>query len=219
MWAGFVLGFFGSLHCLVMCGPVVMMIGGRTGFQKTVYHSGRILVYVGLGMITGFVGVSLQLKNFQNQVSIFSGVLIILIVVLPVFRNLIERHSPLLRVYQWVKSKALTNESSNQIGISLTSGLLNGLLPCGLTYAAVLGSLAAVDVFESAAFMMLFGVGTLPMLLSVEKIKNMVFPKVGLVIPKLITYSGVFVGILLIFRGLALGIPYLSPIEESCCRR
>jgi hypothetical protein len=60
--AAFAAGFFGSTHCLVMCGPIVLLFeGGRqhvkSGFLRRIaYNLGRMLFYVVLGTLAGASG-------------------------------------------------------------------------------------------------------------------------------------------------------------------
>ena len=49
-------------------------------------------------------------------------------------------------------------------GAAFGIGMLNGLLPCGLVYAAVAGAISTTSAWEGSAFMALFGLGTLPLL-------------------------------------------------------
>jgi sulfite exporter TauE/SafE len=88
-------------------------------------------------------------------------------------------------------------------------GLLNGLLPCGMVSLALLYTLSSPDINESALRMLFFGLGTLPVMLFIPLIGQdrffQLFPKNTQKILMLL------IGLLLVLRGLGLGIPYLSP--------
>ncbi|WP_218186066.1 sulfite exporter TauE/SafE family protein [Marinifilum fragile] len=99
-------------------------------------------------------------------------------------------------------------------GSLLMIGLLNGLLPCGLVYFAIAGAIATGSSVSGSLFMFIFGLGTLPMLLAISLIGNMITLELRKKITKLIPYAIVFIGVLFILRGLSLGIPYLSPPEK-----
>ena len=94
-------------------------------------------------------------------------------------------------------------------------GLLNGLLPCGLVYMAIAGAIGLGNVTEGSLYMILFGIGTIPMLLTISLAGNIMSLAVRKKINKLIPVMVVIVGLLFILRGLSLGIPYLSPPKQK----
>ena len=94
-------------------------------------------------------------------------------------------------------------------------GMLNGLLPCGLVYMAIAGAIGCGEVLTGTLYMILFGLGTIPMLLGITLAGNMMSFTIRKRINKLIPILVVIVGILFILRGLSLGIPYLSPPREK----
>jgi sulfite exporter TauE/SafE len=63
--------------------------------------------------------------------------------------------------------------------------------------------------------MILFGLGTIPLMTSVVYLKNAITISIKNKIQKAIPYVAVFIGILFILRGLGLGIPYISPSNTS----
>jgi sulfite exporter TauE/SafE len=98
---------------------------------------------------------------------------------------------------------------------NLKLGLFNGLLPCGLVYMALLASISMGSILGGALYMFIFGLGTLPMLLAAayfgKQFKSMKPALFGKAVPAFVA----FIAILLIVRGLGLGIPYLSPAVVS----
>ncbi|HOW32340.1 MAG TPA: sulfite exporter TauE/SafE family protein, partial [Bacteroidales bacterium] len=94
-------------------------------------------------------------------------------------------------------------------------GLLNGLLPCGLVYIAIAGSIGSGSALMGAIYMALFGLGTMPMLLAINLSGGFISTSLRKKINKLIPILVIIVGILFILRGLSLGIPYISPSEEK----
>jgi sulfite exporter TauE/SafE len=93
-------------------------------------------------------------------------------------------------------------------------GMLNGLLPCGLVYMAIAGAIGTGSTAEGAIYMILFGLGTIPMMLSISIAGNMISQTVRRKINQLIPVLVVVVGLLFVLRGLSLGIPYLSPEKQ-----
>jgi sulfite exporter TauE/SafE len=101
--------------------------------------------------------------------------------------------------------------------------LLNGLLPCGLVYAACAGATASGGFLTGIEYMILFGLGTLPMMLAFSVVGQKVYLVFRFKLQRLIPASLAIVGLLLLLRGMALGIPYLSPklpaqpSAANCC--
>ncbi len=94
-------------------------------------------------------------------------------------------------------------------------GVLNGLLPCGLVYMAIAGAIGTGAVALGSMYMVLFGLGTNPMMLSISLAGNIMSLAIRNKINKLIPVLVVIVGIFFILRGLSLGIPFLSPPKEK----
>jgi hypothetical protein len=93
----------------------------------------------------------------------------------------------------------------------LLIGLLNGVLPCGLVYAAIGGSIATGKTIDGALYMFAFGLGTLPMMFTAVMLSNFITIGFRNKIKKLIPVFVIILGCLFILRGLNLNIPYLSP--------
>ena len=90
-------------------------------------------------------------------------------------------------------------------------GALNGLLPCGLVYVACAGAVATGGFASGLGYMMAFGIGTVPMMLGLSLLGMKLRFAIGSGFQRLIPISVAALGILLVIRGLGLGIPYLSP--------
>ena len=80
------LGFFGSLHCIGMCGPLALAVhsGKRvTGFFAVLdtlqYNSGRTLGYIALGIIAGLLGSFANIGDGQRVVSVILGLSLVLL--------------------------------------------------------------------------------------------------------------------------------------------
>ena len=72
MIAALVIGFVGSLHCMGMCGPLALYVTGnqRSPAAFVRYHGGRLLSYMILGALLGWVGYSVQLLQGRKKGSI-----------------------------------------------------------------------------------------------------------------------------------------------------
>jgi len=99
--------------------------------------------------------------------------------------------------------------------------LLNGLLPCGLVYVAAAGATATSGILNGAIYMAVFGLGTLPMMLAISLSGKLVPFSLRLKLLKAVPVAVFLLATLLILRGMALGIPYVSPVlssaHPSCC--
>ena len=205
-----------------MCGPIAMMLPvDRNNEAKKItqiitYHIGKLIAYGILGLIFGLLGRSFYLAGMQQQLSIIVGILMIMVAVIPekVFAKY-NFSKPVYRVITKVKS-SLGQQFKNKSYKSLfTIGLLNGFLPCGMVYVAIFGAIAMQSVSLGVLYMLLFGIGTIPMLTAVIYISNVLSFSFRGTLQKIIPVVAVVIGMLFIIRGLGLDIPYLSPSNMS----
>lgn len=213
-----VLGLLGSLHCLGMCGPIAFMLPldrestAKKTTQLFIYHAGRLLAYGVIGVLFGFLGKGLSLFGVQQKLSIGIGVLMILLVLIPAkYLNGHKILTPIYSILGKVKSKLGAELKKKTPDAFLTIGFLNGFLPCGLVYMALLGAIAMGNPLQGGLYMMLFGLGTVPLMSAVVYSKGLFSNSLKFKIQKLIPVFVVIIGILFIVRGLGLGIPYVSP--------
>jgi hypothetical protein len=220
MWAvvlaGGVMGLISSLHCIGMCGPLVMSLplASQAGIGRlravVVYNAGRITTYAVLGGLFGLAGRRLQLAGWQQWLSIVSGVLILVWFIgarlkRPVMLGglgFIQRGITQFNVYLWKRA--------GKAGFYLL-GMGNGLLPCGMVYLAVAAALTTGHTGMSMLFMISFGVGTLPAMTGVGYFPVWFKPSFRVYCRKLVPVFTAAVGIVLILRGLNLDIPFISP--------
>lgn len=214
----FVLGLLGSLHCVGMCGPIAFMLPvDRSNSvnkisQIATYHFGRLLAYSIIGFVFGSVGKSLYIFGLQQQLSIIIGVMMIILVFIP-YKTLGKYNlsRPINRVISKVKSslgQALKKKTADTF---LTIGFLNGFLPCGLVYMAVFGAIATGSLLHGSIYMLLFGIGTIPLMTTAIYLGKFLNTTIKQRIQKAIPIFVVIIGVLFILRGLGLGIPYISP--------
>ena len=215
LWTALLVGFVGSLHCGVMCGPLVLAVSRRRRFDVThlAYHSGRIATYCVIGLLFGTLGSTFALVGFQRWISILAGFFILG----AVFSG---RRVRIYSVIGRLTNRIQTGFGSllKQRGLTsrLALGALNGLLPCGLVYVAAAGAAAMASSMGGILYMAMFGLGTIPMLCTVA----LIGPRISLLArlgPKIIPASLAVVGVMLVLRGLAIGVPYLSPSSGLSC--
>ena len=212
------LGLVGSLHCAGMCGPIAIALplNNQSWLARItgglLYNSGRTITYALLGAILGLAGMGLALGGMQQWVSIILGAVMILAVLIPrmgaagnKMTLLTDKISGLLKK-PFVRLFRIRTYSSLFI-----IGLLNGFLPCGLVYIALAGALVMSRVYEGAFYMIVFGLGTIPMMLAISIAGNIISQKLRKKLSKAIPLFIILLGTLFILRGLNLGIPYISP--------
>lgn len=217
-----ILGLMGSFHCAGMCGPIAIALPlhGNTIPQKifggALYNIGRTVTYGIMGAIFGFLGQGVGMLGFQQKISVVMGALMIISVLFPaLFKNQYRMDKSWFSFVRKLKKSIGKMFSIRSFSSLFFIGLLNGLLPCGLVYMAIAGAIGTGGVVEGSLYMILFGLGTIPMMLSISLAGNVMSLAVRNKINKLIPVLIVVVGILFVLRGLSLGIPYLSPPKQK----
>lgn len=229
MFAALTLGFLGSLHCVGMCGPIAASLPGhqwsgtRFMLSRLLYNSGRTITYALLGMIAGSVGYGAGLFSLQRWFSLGLGIVMLLFALrelgwLPFWKRRAALMMPLRnRVASWFARGTM----SGMLGI----GMANGLLPCGFVYTGLFLAAMAGTPQSGALNMLLFGAGTLPAMLMVSFSLRTIAGAASRWVTRLMPYSLLLAGSLLVVRGMALGIPWVSPQwvkdsgggRASCC--
>jgi sulfite exporter TauE/SafE len=214
LWTAFLLGLVGSAHCAGMCGPLALALPAGGGTRATffagrvAYNAGRILTYALLGAGFGLLGRTFAVAGLQRWVSLMAGAAILLGLLLsPRF----FAGAPVARGVGWLKSALGHLLRRRALGSLLGIGVLNGLLPCGLVYAACAGATATGHPWTGLEYMIVFGLGTVPMMLALSLAGQKLQLAFRFKLQRLIPASLALVGALLLLRGMALGIPYLSP--------
>jgi hypothetical protein len=218
-------GFAGSLHCAGMCGPIVLAmpaVGGSVAAQVTgrlAYNGGRLVTYGLLGILFGLFGQVLGMAGVQRWVSVAAGALILLALFAWPLRG---SGVFAARLVGRLKSALGALLHRRTIGSQFLFGGLNGLLPCGLVYAACMGAVATGGLVSGLEYMLVFGLGTVPMMLGLGLAGRALHARLQGRFQYIIPVCLGAMGALLILRGLSLGIPYLSPdlsggAGGSCC--
>ena len=212
----------GSFHCAGMCGPIAIALplhGNSAGGKilgGSLYNLGRTTTYGIMGAIFGLLGQGVAMIGFQQKISVIMGGLMIISVLFPaLFRNQYSLEKSWLSMVGKLKATIGRMFSIRSYSSLFFIGMLNGLLPCGLVYMAIAGAIGTGSVGLGSLYMILFGLGTIPMLLGISLAGNLLSLTVRNRINKLIPVMVVVVGIFFVLRGLSLGIPYLSPPREK----
>lgn len=227
----FLTGFFGSMHCVGMCGAIVAAYSTQDNFQDRsttrkwnpllkhlAYNSGRVLSYIFVGALLGAVGGGFSgLQSVGKWFSSAAGVLLILCGIW------------MMRIFPWMgfpreiqlheeKKSFLLNVYTKTYGALLASpaieskfyiGFLTPLLPCGLLYSAFIIAAASGSAFNGAATMALFGIGIVPSLVIVGFVSTFFRFRLRTWGDKLAAATIVMMGIMMLMRGLGLPLPWM----------
>jgi len=213
------LGLLGSMHCVGMCGPLALALPIHNKstaakiYSVLVYNIGRALTYCLFGVLFGMIGRGFAVFGLQQIISVILGSLILISILVPRLYSFEET----LFYSQLNKLKQIISNYFTRSGLSsfFIVGLLNGLLPCGLVYMAVAGAIATGNVVNGALFMAAFGLGTIPAMFGLMWFGNLISIKRRTLIRKAFPYMMSLIAIMMILRGMNLGIPYISPEMES----
>ena len=211
------IGLVGSLHCIGMCGPIALALPlkGKGNLQRALglllYNSGRILTYALFGTLFGLLGKSFHLAGLQRQVSVFLGAMIIIGLLVP---YILKKQNKLTGLWYKIFGNLYSEMSvllkNGSFWSLFVIGFLNGFLPCGLVYLAIAGAIAQPEIIDGTIFMVMFGLGTIPAMFAVGWASKYISLGLRNAVKRATPYLVGFFGLLLIFRGLNLGV-FMSP--------
>jgi len=213
IWTALAIGFFGSFHCIGMCGPIALALPGGNGSRfslivgRVLYNLGRIVTYGFLGAVFGLIAHSIALAGFQRAVSVLLGLSIIAAVI--VQSNYLAGIKRILKIeafFNWIKNSISTQFRKRGMSTLFIIGMLNGVLPCGFVYVGLAGSLTTGSVFEGMLFMVLFGAGTFPAMLAMSLAPGLISLPMRQRINQAIPFLTITFGIYLVWRGMWLGL-------------
>lgn len=221
----FLLGIGGSLHCVGMCGPLALAVPFGNGAQKKwvailVYYLSKAMGYGLMGAVLGVLGKGVFLMDWQRGLSIIAGIFVVLLVCFPLLKG---RSGKFIFQRQYEKLFQVMRLRPMLMHFSLL-GLLNSFLPCGLVYAALAVAIVSGGVIQGFFAMFLFGIGTMPLLIALAAFGTRINARYKTSLLSVSKIMSVVIGVLLILRGLNLGIPYVSPHTDngevkSCCSK
>ena len=227
----FLMGMLGSFHCVGMCGPLALSVPidseseSKKMIGALIYNLGRIITYSFFGLLIGFFGKSMSFFGIQQWLSILGGGIILMYVY---FKKIgfVNKKIVFPKIFEWVRNQLGKYFFKRNLFAVFMIGLLNGFLPCGFVYLAFAGALATNNITNSILFMAFFGMGTLPIMWSLIYFGHQVPITLIKTIKQIYPYMMTCMAILLILRGMGLGVPFLSPKYEvtkneihSCCHK
>jgi sulfite exporter TauE/SafE len=219
--AGFTFGAISSLHCVGMCGPLSLALPIQYLFKAQriiailLYQLGRVITYSTLGLIFGMAGRRVYVAGFQQWFSMGMGILILfLLIYYWVFRKRVQPNF-LNRFYLVIQNLMGRVLKTKRTAPFLFFGIANGFLPCGMVYIALAGALVTTEVQHSVLFMAMFGLGTMPAMIAVSLFRQFFSVRLRNSFRKLVPVFVSVLAVILILRGMNLGIPYISPVLQS----
>jgi uncharacterized protein len=225
--ASFLIGLFGSLHCLGMCGPLVLaysmhikspdesnrllnrLPASKGFFHHLAFHLGRLITYGILGALAaGFfhlLGLNFHLPVRGGFILLGGGLIIFLglsfLQVIP---------SPaLLQVFpvnlqSFSKRLYPTLFKNTRAASKLALGGTCGLLPCCLSLSMLVKAALTENLFQGFITMIAFGLGTLPALMAVGFAASLLTLRTRLIGERLAALSVIAMGLILVVRGVRL---------------
>ncbi len=207
IWTAFTLGLLGSFHCAAMCGPLAMAIPKsgkhiyRDTFEGLLYNFGRVTTYSLFGLVSGLLGFQLNMMGLQNVLSYFLGGTLIITSIIFISRHhsrkwlQIQAPEPLRKAI----SKLMRH---NRAESRFLLGFLNGLLPCGFVYVALAASLVSGGIAQSVSYMFFFGLGTIPVMITLYLAPTMLSLNMRTRMNALIPIFSLLIGVLILLRPL-----------------
>ena len=212
-----ILGLAGSLHCIGMCGPLALSlpVSHNNDLSRIsgglIYNSGRILSYTSMGLIFGSFGNLIIAAKWQSSLSIGLGTIILLYLLFPKRYFHFSTATTLGKPFMFLRQQLGKLFQSKKLSSLLFIGVLNGFLPCGLVYLALTSSIISASPVNGGMFMLFFGLGTFPMMFATVFMGNYLNQSLRQKIHKAVPALLFFMAVLLILRGMNLGIPFISP--------
>lgn len=189
----FMTGLLTSIHCISMCGSINLVATVNNDNKRSIkrpllYNIGRIISYTIIGGLVGLVGKIISFNNIVNGIIIILASMVMLLMSLTML-NVIK-----------VKFKFIKYKVSNRNPFII--GLLNGLMPCGPLQAMQIYALSTGSVLKGTLSMLLFGLGTVPLMLVTGVIFSSLKGKTKILINKIASVLILILSIVMFNRGL-----------------
>ena len=197
----FITGLLTSIHCISMCGAINLMTTfnreNKVNLKRPfLYNFGRLISYTLLGGIVGLIGSVISINETINGLIIITASILMFLMSLSML-NIIKFKLPRLQIFKI--------KTSN----SFIEGLLNVFMPCGPLQAMQVYALSTGSFIKGSLSMFLFCLGTIPLMLGVGVIFNIVKGRKRIILNKVASTLILLLSICMLFRGLStLGINY-----------
>lgn len=202
LWSALLMGLAGSLHCVGMCSPLAATVASLHRWKATlwIYNGSRILTYGLVGALLAVVGGWLSLPRFQSAFAMVSGLLILLLAAGVAWPSGAFLSKPVAIFYSRLQTAFAKHLQQHRLVSVAVMGMLNGLLPCGLVYLALLNTLGAQSPALGFGWMVIFGLGTGPAMMGAGWLVATVQKRFSIPIRRWATVSMLVCGLLLVGR-------------------
>lgn len=205
----FLTGLLTGFHCVAMCGGFVISYtakhakeGKSSRGSHIAYGAGKLISYTVIGAAFGFIGSIIAFTPLMRGIAgILAGAFLIL------FGLSMLDVSPIFRKFRLGIPKFLTVLLGHKHGSSspFKIGLLNGLMiACGPLQAIYIMAAGTGSAIEGAKLMFVFGLGTLPVMLSFGYLTSIISARATHKILKISGIVVIILGLIMVNRGLAL---------------
>ncbi|MBN2848659.1 MAG: sulfite exporter TauE/SafE family protein [Coriobacteriia bacterium] len=180
--SAFALGLATSVHCISMCGPMVVTYavscGEGAGWRERLapnlaYQGAKIASYTVVGLLLGAIGSFFDVDGVRPYVMVAAGLFMIVLGLgmtgrVPWALKLTPRPpQALVRALSRLRRRSAAGaEGGNSLAVPVSFGLLTGLMPCAPLQAAQLVAATSGSALSGAVTMLAFGIGTAPVMLA-----------------------------------------------------
>jgi sulfite exporter TauE/SafE/plastocyanin domain-containing protein/copper chaperone CopZ len=209
----FVVGVITSIHCVGMCGGIMLSQSiGKESKNKfdaikpaLLYNAGRVVAYTVLGGVIGAIGSVFALSlTAKAGLQLFAGVFMIMM-------GFNMAGFMAFRKFQ-IKLPNMACKAMSKPRAPFFVGLLNGLMPCGPLQTMQIFALGTGSALAGALSMFMFSIGTVPLMLTFGALSGLLTKGYT---KKILKFSGVLIimlGLIMSNRGLALAGMNISPM-------
>ena len=202
--AGLVLGVAGGAHCTAMCGPLIAITSPR-GWKAVMHHTGRWLTYAALGFVAGAAGAGASAAGFGRWTSWTAAAAMVILALVPSAVPAGRQRSRSVQAIVGLVLRSRRRLRTHPRAGALVFGLLNGLLPCGLTYAATLAAIGTGSIWAGEVFMTGFALGTTAILATAGAFWSKIVDHVPMRARRLAPLGFAAVALMLVWRGWSAG--------------
>lgn len=199
-------GLAGTGHCIGMCGAIAGAValhdndltGGSRFLFNVSYNLGRVATYAMLGAAAGLAGAAFDAAVIR-EVSFISFAGANLMVVATGLVHLLGRTDLFLTLPGGCAAAIIQKPLRLALQVpryprAFCSGLLLGLIPCGLVYAAVAAAAGSGSALKGMAIMGSLGAGTIPALLFIGTLPACANPGADTVLRRVVGFGLVLLG-------------------------
>jgi len=211
----FALGLAASLHCVQMCGPIVISYSVSLKRDMMLahlsYNAGRVITYSALGALAGAAGSGIGMlgkmaglasaaRLLAGGAMVVTGILMLRVLPRKVLVQ-VERRGVMALFSRSIGRLLVSSRALGKFGL----GLMLGFLPCGLIYGALLKAVETARPLAGAFTMAAFGMGTAVALLAMGMASSFAGLRMGAWGNRLAGASILAAGAILVWRGIAAG--------------